>query len=88
MDFGFGPDEEVDVVIRPEDLVLIPAEDARLTGIVRSVNFLGVHYEMIVEADDETAWLVHSTLMAPVGSRIGLGLEPVDIHIMKKVREP
>ena len=88
VDFGFGPDEEVDVVIRPEDLVLIPAEDARLTGIVRSVNFLGVHYEMIVEADDETAWLVHSTLMAPVGSRIGLGLEPVDIHIMKKVREP
>ena len=87
VDFGFGQDEAVDVVIRPEDLVLIPAENARLTGIVRSVNFLGVHYEMIVEADDETPWLVHSTSMASVGTRIGLGLEPLDIHIMKKVRE-
>lgn len=87
VDFGFGPDEEVDVVIRPEDLVLIPAEDARLTGIVRSVNFLGVHYEMIVESEDGTSWLVHSTLMEPVGTTVGLGLEPMDIHIMKKVRD-
>ncbi|NLL43366.1 MAG: ABC transporter ATP-binding protein [Firmicutes bacterium] len=86
VDFGFAKDEEVEVVIRPEDLVLIPADNARLSGVVSSVNFLGVHYEMIVDADDGTSWLVHSTLMEPVGTRVGLGLEPMDIHIMKKVR--
>lgn len=84
VDFGFEKDEPVDVVIRPEDLVLIPAETARLSGVVTSVNFLGVHYEMLVEADDGVSWLVHSTLMEPVGTRVGLGLEPLDIHIMRK----
>lgn len=86
-DFGFEQDEEVDVVIRPEDLTLLPPENAKLTGVVRSVNFLGVHYEMIVESPDGTNWLVHSTLMEPVGTEVGLGLEPMDIHIMKKVRD-
>lgn len=85
VDKGFGADEPVDVVIRPEDLVLIPAENAKLTGTVSSVTFLGVHYEMLVEADDGISWLVHSTLMEPVGTRVGLGLEPMDIHIMRKV---
>jgi len=85
VDSGFGKNELVDVVIRPEDLVLIPAEKAKLTGVVRSVNFLGVHYEMIIEAKDGARWLVHSTIMEPVGTEVGLGLEPMDIHIMKKV---
>jgi spermidine/putrescine transport system ATP-binding protein len=85
VDFGFAQDEAVDVVIRPEDLVLIPAENARLVGTVSSVNFLGVHYEMLVEADDGMSWLVHSTLMQPVGTKVGLGFEPMDIHIMRKV---
>jgi spermidine/putrescine transport system ATP-binding protein len=76
----------VDVVIRPEDLALMPPDQAKLKGVVRSVNFLGVHYEMIVEGADGTEWLVHSTLMEPVGTMVGLGLEPMDIHIMKKVR--
>ena len=84
VDFGFAKDEAVDVVIRPEDLVLIPAEKARLTGTVSSVNFLGVHYEMLVDAEDGVSWLVHSTLMEPVGTKVGLGLEPMDIHIMRK----
>ncbi len=88
VDSGLAQDEEVDVVIRPEDLVLIPAEKARLSGTVSSVNFLGVHYEMLVESDDGMSWLVHSTLMEPVGTRVGLGLEPLDIHIMKKVSSP
>lgn len=87
VDFGFGQDEPVDVVIRPEDLVLTSPDNAKLVGEVRSVNFLGVHYEMIVEAEDGTSWLVHSTLMEPVGTTVGLGLEPMDIHIMKKVRK-
>lgn len=87
VDTGFKKDELVDVVIRPEDLVLIPTEDAKLTGIVRSVTFLGVHYEMIIEAPDGTSWLVHSTLMEPVGTTVGLKLAPMDIHIMRKVSE-
>ncbi|MDI9439643.1 MAG: ABC transporter ATP-binding protein [Limnochordia bacterium] len=85
-DAGFDQDELVDVVIRPEDLALIPPDNAKLKGEVRSVNFLGVHYEMIVDGADGTPWLVHSTLMEPVGTLVGLGLEPMDIHIMKKVR--
>ena len=85
-DSGFARDELVDVVIRPEDLALMPPDRAKLKGVVRSVNFLGVHYEMIVEGADGTEWLVHSTLMEPVGTMVGLGLEPMDIHIMKKVR--
>jgi spermidine/putrescine transport system ATP-binding protein len=85
-DSGFARDELVDVVIRPEDLALMPPDQAKLKGVVRSVNFLGVHYEMIVEGADGTEWLVHSTLMEPVGTMVGLGLEPMDIHIMKKVR--
>lgn len=88
VDFGFEQDEAVDVVIRPEDLVLTSPEEAKLVGVVRSVNFLGVHYEMIVDSPDGISWLVHSTLMKPVGTTIGLDLGPLDIHIMKKVREP
>lgn len=87
VDRGFAKDELVDVVIRPEDLVLIPAEKAKLTGVVSSVTFLGVHYEMIIDAFDGTPWLVHSTLMEPVGTTVGLQLTPMDIHIMKKVGE-
>lgn len=87
-DAGFAIDELVDVVIRPEDLVLIPVEQAKLTGVVRSVTFLGVHYEMIIESEDQTAWLVHSTLMEPIGTEVGLDLAPMDIHIMKKVDAP
>lgn len=85
-DAGFDQDEPVDVVIRPEDLTLMPPDRAKIRGQVRSVNFLGVHWEMIVDGSDGTSWLVHSTLMEPVGTTIGLGLEPMDIHIMKKVR--
>ena len=83
-DAGFEKDELVDVVIRPEDLVLVPPEAGKIKGVVRSVTFLGVHYEMFIDAPDGTSWLVHSTLMAPVGSEVGLDLQPMDIHIMRR----
>ncbi|WP_326910305.1 spermidine/putrescine ABC transporter ATP-binding protein [Sedimentibacter sp. MB31-C6] len=83
VDFGFGKGEEVDVVIRPEDLKLKHAEDGQLKGIVKSVIFKGVHYEMIVAVSD-FEFLVHSTSMSPVDSNISLSLTPDDIHIMKK----
>ena len=83
LDAGFGRGEEVDVVIRPEDLDLTPAGQGKLEGIVRSVTFKGVHYEMNIDING-FMFLVHSTDMAPVGTAVGLTLTPDDIHIMEK----
>lgn len=83
VDKGFSPDETVDVVIRPEDVKVIPAEKAQLTGKVESVVFKGVHYEMSVDSVDNK-WIIHSTKACPVGSMIGMTFDPDDIHIMKK----
>ena len=87
VDKGFGRNETVDVVIRPEDVKVIPAEQAQLTGIVESVVFKGVHYEMTVDCVDHK-WLIHSTKAEPVGSVIGMTVDPFDIHIMKKSKQP
>mgnify|MGYP002523631533 FL=1 len=87
VDKGFGKNETVDVVIRPEDVKVIPAEQAQLTGIVESVVFKGVHYEMTVDCVDRK-WLIHSTKAEPVGSLIGMSVDPYDIHIMHKSEQP
>ena len=87
VDKGFGKNEMVDVVIRPEDVKVIPAKQAQLTGIVESVVFKGVHYEMTVDCVDHK-WLIHSTKAEPVGSVIGMTVDPFDIHIMKKSKQP
>jgi len=84
VDTGFEHNEEVDVVVRPEDIKLVPTGEGMLQGEVESVTFKGVHYEMIVRSEGIN-WMIHSTLMEPVGSRIGLRILPQDIHIMKKV---
>ena len=86
VDKGFGKNEMVDVVIRPEDIKVIPAEQAQLTGMVESVVFKGVHYEMTVDCI-EHKWLIHSTKAEPVGTTIGMSVDPFDIHIMKKSKE-
>ncbi len=86
VDKGFGENKPVDVVIRPEDVKLIPAEDAKITGIVESVTFKGVHYEMVVEAYD-FSWLVHSTKAAELGEAVGISFDPYDIHIMNKMKK-
>ncbi len=86
VDRGFNPNETVDVVIRPEDVKVIPADKAQLTGIVESVVFKGVHYEMIVDGVDHK-WVIHSTKAEPVGAMIGMTFDPFDIHIMKKTEE-
>lgn len=86
VDKGFGTDKPVDVVIRPEDVKLIPADDAKITGIVESVTFKGVHYEMVVEAYD-FSWLVHSTKAAELGEAVGISFDPYDIHIMNKMKK-
>lgn len=86
VDSGFGIDTPVDVVIRPEDVKLIPAEGAKITGVVESVTFKGVHYEMVIEAYD-FSWLVHSTKAAEEGSVVGISFDPYDIHIMRKMEK-
>ena len=84
VDKGFAKDERVDVVIRPEDLVLVPSNEGKLKGKVDSVTFKGVHYEMIVKVDDFD-WKIHSTIKKEVGSEVGLDVLAENIHIMKKV---
>ncbi len=81
-DGGFGNDAPVDVVVRPEDIVVLP-EGGMLRGIVRSVLFKGVHYEMMVDTGAFT-FKVHSTMMQKEGAQIGLSILPDGIHIMKK----
>lgn len=83
VDKGFAKNESVDIVIRPEDIRVIDSADAQLTGIVESVVFKGVHYEMAVDSGD-LKWTIHSTKAEPVGSMIGMDVDPFDIHIMKK----
>ena len=83
VDKGFGENKAVDVVVRPEDVKLSAPEQGMLQGLVRTVVFKGVHYEMTVETQGFT-WLVHSTLSEPVGAAVGLNIVPFDIHIMQK----
>ena len=83
VDAGFGENVEVDVVVRPEDIKIVKAEEGMLQGTVTNVTFKGVHYEMVVESDDYT-WTIHSTAKADEGERIGLVIAPEDIHIMKR----
>jgi spermidine/putrescine transport system ATP-binding protein len=83
VDIGFGKNQPVDVVIRPEDIDLVKPEEGLITGRVTSLIFKGVHYEMDVMAGDHE-WLVHSTDLFPVGSEVGISVNPFDIQIMNK----
>ncbi len=83
LDAGFGVDEPVDVVIRPEDIDIVPAVDGYLSGVVTGVTFKGTFYDMIVDFNG-FKWLIQSTQVQSVGARIGVSLAPDAIHIMKK----
>ena len=83
VDEGFGKNEPVDVVVRPEDVMIVGEDVGMLTGTVESVLFKGVHYEMMIDTGS-MKWKVHSTSMQPVGSRVGLTIVPFNIHIMRK----
>jgi spermidine/putrescine transport system ATP-binding protein len=83
VDEGFAKDEPVDVVIRPEDVDILPADGGHLCGTVTSVTFKGVHYDIIVDFHG-FKWLIQTTDYQPVGATIGIRLNPEDIHIMKK----
>ncbi|MBS7359897.1 MAG: ABC transporter ATP-binding protein [Oscillospiraceae bacterium] len=83
LDKGFGVDEAVDVVVRPEDVDVVPVDEAMISGEVTSITFKGVYYEIIVEIKG-FKWMIQSTEYQEAGSTIGLNVLPDAIHIMKK----
>ena len=83
VDEGFGRNVPVDVVVRPEDVMVVGEDVGMLVGEVTSVTFKGVHYEMKVRAGGFD-WRIHSTTMQPAGSRVGLTIVPFNIHVMAR----
>ncbi len=83
LDKGFNENELVDVVVRPEDVDIVDADKGMLKGVVTSVSFLGVHYEIIVDIGG-FKWMIQTTDEHFVGDNVGLFIEPDAIHIMKK----
>jgi spermidine/putrescine transport system ATP-binding protein len=86
VDTGFGENMPVDVVIRPEDVLLVGADVGQIAGTVKSILFKGVHYEMMIDTGEFT-FKVHSTTMQPQNSRVGISIVPFNIHIMKPMAE-
>ena len=83
VDAGFEPNEPVDVVIRPEDIDIVPPSQGHLVGVVTSVTFKGLNYDIIVDFRG-FKWLIQTTDFHGVGTTIGIRLNPEDIHIMHK----
>ena len=83
LDSGFEKREPVDIVIRPEDVDIVPVEKGMLEGVVTSVTFMGVHYEIIVDVKG-FKWMIQTTDFVDVDEHIGIYLEPDAIHVMKK----
>lgn len=86
VDAGFGKNVEVDVVVRPEDIDIVPAGESRVQGVVQSVVFMGVHYEVDVDCGGYE-WIIHTTDYVAVGETIGISIPADAIHIMKKTKQ-
>ena len=87
VDYGFGDNAPVDVVIRPEDIMIVGEDVGQMVGTITSVLFKVVHYDMMIDTGAFT-FKVHSTSMQPEGSRVGLNIVPFNIHIMKPMEVP
>ncbi|MBR5311505.1 MAG: ABC transporter ATP-binding protein [Clostridia bacterium] len=83
LDSGFEPNEPVDIVVRPEDVDIVAPEKGMVQGIVTSVTFLGVHFEIIVDIGG-FKWMIQTTDEHHEGETVGLFIEPDAIHVMKK----
>ena len=83
VDEGFGTNQPVDVVIRPEDVELVDPSEGYLEGDVTSLIFKGVHYELDIMANGYE-WMVHTTKYVPVGTHVGIKVIPFNIQIMHK----
>ncbi len=85
VDKGFSRNEEVDIVVRPEDIILNKiSEKTKISGVVTSVIFKGVHYEMNVSTEG-FEWMVHSTKMYEAGQEVSIEIEPESFHVMKRL---
>ena len=82
VDRGYNANEVVDIVIRPEDLQIVSKDKGAFTGVVDTVIFKGVHYEIIVMVEGRE-YIVHSTQSAEVGAEVGMTVAPADIHVME-----
>ena len=83
LDKGFKVNEAVDIVVRPEDVDVVPYGEGTISGVITSNTFKGVHFEMIVDIDN-FKWMIQTTDYYPVGTKIGIQIEPDAIHVMKK----
>jgi len=83
LDKGFAPNEPVDVVVRPEDIDIVPVSQGQMTGTVTEVTFKGMQYDIIVDFSG-FKWLIQTTDHSPVGAKIGVKIDPDGFHIMKK----
>ena len=86
VDKGFSLKESVQVVVRPEDFKIVPADKGKISGIVESIIFKGVHYEIMVDAMGYK-WKIHTTQYVEPGTLIGMDVAPMDIHIMKRTED-
>ena len=86
VDKGFARNQPVQVVVRPEDIKVVPAIQGQLTGMVNEVIFKGVHFEMHVEQGGHE-WIIHSTQASQPGEVIGMCIGPDEIHIMARTEE-
>lgn len=82
VDFGFKDNEEIDVVLRPEDIELHFSNDG-IVGKVTDIIFKGVHYEILVDVNGRE-YIIHSTDAKEVGDQVSLVFEKEDIHVMRK----
>ena len=83
LDKGFDPMEPVDVVIRPEDVDIVSPKRGKLKGVVTGITFRGVMYDIIVDFHG-FKWLIQTTDLCPVGTKIGIKIDPDGIHVMRK----
>ena len=86
VDKGFSLKERVQVVVRPEDFKIVPADKGKISGIVETIIFKGVHYEIMVDAMGYK-WKIHTTQYVEPGTLIGMDVAPMDIHIMKRTED-
>ena len=84
VDYGFDDNENVDIVIRPEDIDIVSVEAGKLNGKVISSLFKGVHYEIIVETAHRQ-YIIHTTDNVSIDQKVGLSFYPEDIHVMSKI---
>ena len=83
VDKGFKANENVEVVVRPEDVNIVSVDKGMLKGVVQSIIFKGVHYEIEILDTNGIKWLCHTVDPQEVGNKVGIEIEPDDIHVMK-----